>query len=65
MVGVDGCGLASRGSCSSKGIGQEFVTFPYFLDVERSVLGRPWRPRLDGAGEAQALAIAQVSGQST
>lgn len=35
----------------------------YFLDVERSALGRPWRARLDGAGEAQALAIGQVSGQ--
>jgi single-stranded-DNA-specific exonuclease len=34
----------------------------YFLDVERSALGRPWRPRLDGAGEARALAIAQVGG---
>jgi single-stranded-DNA-specific exonuclease len=37
---------------------------PFFLDVERSVLGRPWRARLNGAGEALALAIAQVSGQS-
>src|SRR5579872_502644 len=36
----------------------------YFLDVERSALGRPWRARLDGAGEAQALAIAQIAGQS-
>ena len=35
----------------------------YFLDVEASALGRPWRPRLDGAGEARALAIAQVGGQ--
>ena len=34
----------------------------YFLDVERSALGRPWRPRLDGAGENRALAIAQVGG---
>ena len=34
----------------------------YFLDVELSALGRPWRPRLDGAGEARALAIAQVGG---
>jgi single-stranded-DNA-specific exonuclease len=40
------------------------VTAPFFLNVERSVLGRPWRPRLTSAGEAQALAIAQVSGQS-
>ena len=37
---------------------------PFFLDVERSVLGRPWRARLNGAGEALALAIAHVSGQS-
>ncbi|HXW20325.1 MAG TPA: single-stranded-DNA-specific exonuclease RecJ [Roseiarcus sp.] len=36
----------------------------YFLEVERSALGRPWRARLDAAGEAQALAIAQVAGQS-
>ncbi len=34
----------------------------YFLDVERSALGRPWRPRLDTAGETRALAIAQVGG---
>jgi single-stranded-DNA-specific exonuclease len=36
----------------------------YFLDVERSALGRPWRARLDAAGEAQALAIAQIAGHS-
>jgi len=35
----------------------------YFLDVESSVTGRAWRARLDAAGEARALAIAQVSGQ--
>ena len=35
----------------------------FFLGVERSLTGRPWRPRLDAAGEARALAIAQVSGQ--
>src|SRR5271166_6796815 len=35
----------------------------YFLDVEASALGRPWRARLDGAGEMRALAIAQVGGQ--
>src|SRR5271166_6197575 len=35
----------------------------YFLDVEASALGRPWRPRLDAAGELSALAIAQVGGQ--
>src|SRR5208337_1775689 len=43
------------------GQGRRAVT-GYFLDVERSALGRPWRPRLDGAGEARALAITQVGG---
>ncbi len=33
-----------------------------FLDVDRSWLGRPWRPRLDLAGEARALAIVQRHG---
>ncbi|MGH6844187.1 MAG: single-stranded-DNA-specific exonuclease RecJ [Methylocella sp.] len=33
-----------------------------FLGVERSVLGRPWRGRLDALGEARAAAIAQVHG---
>ena len=33
-----------------------------FLGVEQSVLGRPWRGRLDAAGEVLALAIAQVHG---
>ena len=36
----------------------------FFLGVERSLTGRPWRARLDAAGEARALAIAQVGGQS-
>jgi single-stranded-DNA-specific exonuclease len=31
----------------------------FFLGVERSFSGRPWRSRLDAAGEARALAIAQ------
>ncbi len=44
------------------GQGRRAVT-GYFLDVERSALGRPWRPRLDGAGEARALAIAQIGGR--
>jgi single-stranded-DNA-specific exonuclease len=35
----------------------------YFLDVQSSALGRPWRPRLDAAGELSALAIAQIGGQ--
>jgi single-stranded-DNA-specific exonuclease len=34
----------------------------YFLDVETSALGQPWRSRLDAAGELRALAIAQVGG---
>jgi single-stranded-DNA-specific exonuclease len=34
----------------------------YFLDVQTSALGRPWRPRLDAAGELRALAIAQIGG---
>lgn len=32
------------------------------LGVENSVLGRPWRHRLDAAGSARALAIAQQTG---
>lgn len=32
------------------------------LGVERSVLGRAWRDRLDAAGQARALAIAQLHG---
>ena len=35
----------------------------YFLDVEASALGRPWRSRLDADGELRALAIAQIGGQ--
>ncbi len=35
----------------------------YFLDVESSALGRPWRSRLDAEGELRALAIAQIGGQ--
>jgi single-stranded-DNA-specific exonuclease len=34
----------------------------YFLDVEASALGQPWRPRLDATGELHALAIAQIGG---
>ncbi len=34
----------------------------YFLDVRRSALGRAWRPRLDSAGDARALALAQRHG---
>ena len=33
-----------------------------FLGISRSVLGRPWRGRLDAQGEALALAIAQTHG---
>jgi len=35
-----------------------------FLGVERSALGRPWRDRLDAAGQASALAITQLHGHS-
>ena len=35
-----------------------------FLDVESSALGRPWRPRLDVAGEQRALAMVQRHGLS-
>lgn len=35
-----------------------------FLGVERSALGRTWRERLDVAGQARALAIAQAHGHS-
>lgn len=35
---------------------------PAFLGVERSVLGRRWRGRLDARGEAQALALTQTHG---
>ncbi|MGB7245674.1 MAG: DHH family phosphoesterase, partial [Methylovirgula sp.] len=34
------------------------------LGVERSALGRPWRERLDAAGQSRALAIAQMHGHS-
>jgi single-stranded-DNA-specific exonuclease len=39
------------------------MTAPFFLNVERSLTGRPWRARLDAAGEARALAITQIAGQ--
>ncbi len=35
----------------------------FFLNVERSVLGQPWRHRLDIAGEGLAQQIAAVAGQ--
>ena len=35
---------------------------PAFLGVERSVLDRRWRGRLDARGEAQALALTQAHG---
>ncbi len=34
----------------------------FFLGVERSALGRPWRDRLDASGQARALANAQLRG---
>ena len=53
----------SRKEARSAGEGKRMATSGNFLDVERSALGRPWRPRLDAAGELSALAIAQVGGQ--
>jgi single-stranded-DNA-specific exonuclease len=43
---------------------KSLLAFPprTFLGVERSVMGRAWRGRLDAAGEARALAIAQIHG---
>jgi single-stranded-DNA-specific exonuclease len=35
---------------------------PLFLDVGRSICGRPWRTRLDPSDETQALAISQIHG---
>jgi single-stranded-DNA-specific exonuclease len=35
----------------------------FFLGVEHSLTGRPWRARLDAAGEARALAISQIGDQ--
>lgn len=34
----------------------------FLLGVQSSVLGRPWRSRLDAAGDARALTIAQQTG---
>jgi single-stranded-DNA-specific exonuclease len=43
---------------------ESLLAFPprAFLGVERSVMKRPWRGRLDPAGEARAVAIAQIHG---
>lgn len=35
---------------------------PIVLQVERSILGRRWRARLDGSGETQSLALTQAYG---
>lgn len=35
---------------------------PAYLGVERSILGRPWRARLDALGEATALSLTQAHG---
>ena len=35
---------------------------PIFLQVERSILGRRWRARLDSIGETQSLALTQAYG---
>ena len=34
-----------------------------FLDIEKSVLGRPWRDRLDLAGQGRAQAMSQLHGR--
>src|ERR1700747_1083820 len=44
------------------GMGESVCAARAVLGVERSMLGRPWRGRLNAAGEARALAIAQVHG---
>src|SRR5947209_13296284 len=49
-------------SCPSPEAGGERQTYRLVLEVASSALGRPWRARLDPAGEARALAIAQVQG---
>lgn len=41
-----------------------YTSASFLLDVERSFTGRAWRARLDAAGEARALAIAQGHGVS-
>ena len=41
---------------------QDLVVPRPILGVERSLRGRPWQSRLDVAGEARALAIAQICG---
>ena len=35
---------------------------PIFLQVERSILGRRWRARLDGSGESHSLALTRAYG---
>jgi single-stranded-DNA-specific exonuclease len=55
-------GRAIRGSPHRRIEGAALTLSGYFLDVEASALGRPWRPRLDAAGELRALAIAQIGG---
>jgi single-stranded-DNA-specific exonuclease len=47
-------------SCPSPQAGGERQTCRLVLEVASSALSRPWRARLDPAGEARALAIAQV-----
>jgi single-stranded-DNA-specific exonuclease len=48
--------------CPSPQSGAERPAQRLILGVSSSALGRPWRPRLDLAGEARALAIAQAHG---
>ena len=55
-------GAAGRKTISDQAGGSR-VNSPFFLGVEHSFAGRPWRARLDAAGEARALAISQITGQ--
>jgi single-stranded-DNA-specific exonuclease len=53
----------SRERRRTEGEGEAVTRAGFFLDVESSALGRPWRSRLDAEGELRALAIAQIGGQ--
>jgi single-stranded-DNA-specific exonuclease len=48
----------------NSGVDESLTLDRFFLGVERSALGRPWRERLDAAGQARAAAIGQIHGQS-
>ena len=46
--------------CDAMSLSQHYG--PIFLQVERSILGRRWRARLDSIGETQSLALTQAYG---